>query len=336
MRIRALPPALGRAAQRNIEGMGVRARQRHAVVQWIEARRRAGMGRDDACRIAGVHPRSYARWAKALRDSGPRALEPKSSRPRTPRRPWKRREVGEAVERLRGIRPCGKEKLAVLLRREGYRVSASTVGRVLRALHRRGRIEPVGAHAARGRRRRAARRPHARRKRAHERARRAGQLVQLDTLVESSQVRSRWQFSAVDPVSRHVHARLVTRPGSAQAARFLEACLDTWPHPIESIQVDNGSEFKGAFERVCAERGIELVTIAPASPRSNGCVERLQRTFRDEYYAVEPAHEGVDAGNDHLQAYLHYYNHERPHHALDLRTPSEYTAPRNPQTRQTS
>jgi transposase InsO family protein len=76
------------------------------------------------------------------------------------------------------------------------------------------------------------------------------------------------------------------------------------------------------------------VTIPPSRPQRNGCVERLQRTFRDEHYAYEPASLDLDGANAHLDAYLHYYNHHRPHHALDLKTPMEYAPTRNPQTSQ--
>jgi transposase InsO family protein len=298
------------------------------MIAWVDERRRQGVTRDEACRILGISSRSYTRWRGILRRSGVRALA-RRDHGRRHRDPWKRREVREAVERLRLLHPCGKDKLAILLAREGVIVSASTVGRVLRYLMARGRIQRLG-WAPKGRWRAQRARPHARRQRPFERAQQPGELIQIDTLHEYSTLQARYHFSAVDPKRKFAHARLYGRATSRSAERFLRECLERWPDPIRSIQVDNGSEFRGAFERACAQFGIELVTIAPQRPQRNGCVERLQRTFRDEHYAYEPDHLDLAGANAHLDTYLHYYNHHRPHHALDLKTPMAYAHPQNP------
>ncbi len=225
--------------------------------------------------------------------------------------------------------PCGKDKLAILLARQGVTVSASTVGRVLRELMTRGRIQRLGWRPQRRWRARPAR-AHARRQRPFERAQRPGELIQIDTLHEYSTLRARYHFSAVDPTRKFAHARLYDRATSGSAEGFLRECLERWPDRIRSIQVDNGSEFRGDFERACAKLQLELVTIPPSRPQRNGCVERLQRTFRDEHYAHEPASFDLDGANTHLDTYLHYYNHHRPHHALNLQTPMAYAHQRNP------
>ena len=162
-------------------------------------------------------------------------------------------------------------------------------------------------------------------------------LVQIDTLHERSQPSHHCRhFSAIDPITRYAHAHLSHQASSSAAASFLRDCLERWPHPISSIQVDNGSEFMGAFERVCSERGVELVTIPPATPKPNAHVERLQPTFRDEHYAFEPPALALTEANTHLASYLHSYNHHRPHHALHLQTPIEYAQGWNPPTSQTT
>lgn len=299
------------------------------MVAWIDERRAHGVTRDDACRMLGISPRSYTRWRAVLRRDGVRALANRHAQTRK-RDPWKRRETREAIEHLRLTHPCGKDKLAILLARQGTIVSASTVGRVLHELMHRGRIHRIGWSPKRRWRARRER-PHARRQRPFEKATHAGDLIQIDTLHEYSNLHRRHHFSAIDPTRKFAHARLFERATSRNAERFLIECLERWPDRIRSIQVDNGSEFHGAFERACATLGLELVTIPPRRPQRNGCVERLQRTFRDEHYAYEPAHLNLKGANQHLDAYLHYYNHERPHHALRLKTPMEYAPTRNPQ-----
>jgi transposase InsO family protein len=334
VRLLGLPSGFHVAAARSPDDVPADARSRALVVAWIDERRARGATRDDACRILGVSSRSYTRWRSILRRDGVRALSRRGTRTRR-RVPWRRREIREAVERLRLQRPCGKEKLAVLLAREGIVVSASTVGRVLRELMTRGRIQRLGWRPQRSWRARPAR-PHARRQRPFERAQQPGELIQIDTLHEYSHLRARYHFSAVDPTRKFAHARLYDRASSRSAEGFLRECLERWPDRILSVQVDNGSEFRGDFERACAKLELELVTIPPSRPQRNGCVERLQRTFRDEHYAYEPASLDLNGANAHLDTYLHYYNHHRPHHALQLKTPMAYAHLRNPRTSQRS
>ncbi len=327
MRIVALPAGFYRANRRVGCDVPADALRRAAIVEWVDARRRLGVTRVDACRLLGVSTRSYDRWRRTLRRFGVRALATRSSRPRNARVASKRREVAEHVERLRKLHPLGKEKLAVLLlTREGITVSASTVGRVLSELKRRGLIEPIGCARRSSRtHRRGIQRFHARRKGKGEKATKPGQLVQIDTLHEYSNQHLRVHFSAIDPINRFAHAKLYPTASSHNAKAFLEECLSVWPTPITSLQVDNGSEFKGHHEKACQELNLELVTIPPATPKANGKVERLQRTFRDEHYAYEPPALTLHEANNHLRTYLDFYNHHRPHKALNNQTPINYT-----------
>lgn len=336
MRLIGLPAGFYRVNRRAPQDVPADALRRAQLVAWIDQRRRAGMRRDDACRIAGVSARSYTRWRATLRRHGIRALTAKSSRPHRPRLPSKRRLAAQDIERLRRQHPVGKEKLVILLAQQGLPVSASTVGRILRELIGRGVIEPIGASRRHSRQRRNhAKRLHARRKRPNERPTGPGSLVQLDTLHEYSNLTRRIHFSAIDPGNRYAHAKLMSSASSSNAKTFLQECLATWPHPITSLQVDNGSEFKGHFEQACKDLNLELVTIPPASPKSNAKVERLQRTFRDEHYAFEPPNLTLEDANKHLNTYLHFYNHHRPHHALAMKTPMTYHQDRNPNTSHT-
>ena len=335
MRLTALPSVLARAARHPGVDVPEDARRRAALVAWIDERRARGMTRDEACRVAGISPRSYTRWRLRLRAHGVRALASRSSRPARPREAWKRREVRELIEFERLLWPAGKEKIAWRLQHYyEVQVSASTVGRVLSELLRRDRIHRIGYAPSQARRRSRAARAYARRQALGERARMPGELVQIDTLVERSDARVRYHFSAIDPVQRCAHARLAASGTSRNAAAFLLECIECWPSPIRSVQVDNGSEFMGEFERACQELGIELVTIPPRSPKRNGKVERLQRTFRDEHYAYEPPSLSLSEANEHLDAYVHHYNHERPHMGIGMRPPMTYDATGTPRTGQ--
>lgn len=63
----------------------------------------------------------------------------------------------------------------------------------------------------------------------------------------------------------------------------------------------------------------------PRSPKLNGHVERMQRTFRDEFY-TRPLPSQIPELQRELDAYLDHYNRRRPHRALGGLAPLEYLA----------
>ena len=91
-------------------------------------------------------------------------------------------ELVEAVLKLRETYPrWGKDKLVVLLHREGFDCSASIVGRMLHKLKERGVLrEPMSNHLSAGRR--WWQRPYAVRKPKEYLAKKPGDIVGLDTL----------------------------------------------------------------------------------------------------------------------------------------------------------
>jgi len=76
------------------------------------------------------------------------SLEDRSHRPRHVRQPTYSAELVNAVLGLREEYPqWGKDKLVILLRREGFNCSTSTVGRILHKLKERGVLqEPISHH----------------------------------------------------------------------------------------------------------------------------------------------------------------------------------------------
>jgi transposase InsO family protein len=132
-------------------------------------------------------------------------------------------------------------------------------------------------------------------------------------------------FSALDLVTRFSLAQVHTRATANLAAGFLSALVTKAPFPIRAVQVDGGSEFMAEFEEACRSLGIRLFVLPPRSPKLNGHVERMQRTFRDEFYTL-PLPRGLVRLQAELDAYLAYYNHRRPHMALGGLAPLEFLA----------
>jgi transposase len=294
---------------------------------------RQGQNARLTCRHFGISPDTFYRWRRRY---DPRRLESleddrRTRRPHRVRQPQTPLEVVGRIQALREQYPrWGKDKLVVLLRREGLGLSASTVGRVLQRLRARGALrEPrLGRRKSRGRPR-----PHAQRLPAGYPIRRPGDLVQVDTLdvLVVANVR-RKQFTARDMISRYDVVEVYSRATAQTATAFLDALVARMPFPIRALQIDGGSEFRGAFEGACVTRGLQLFVIPPRSPKLQSHVERAQRTHREEFYEVWPVQATLAEHRVQLQAWAHIYNTIRPHQHLHYRTPFEvcqqYTATR--------
>lgn len=139
MRIVGLPKPFYTLARYAPVRLSPQAEQRERALRCWQALRGYGCSIPEASRLVGVSRATLFRWQKRLKEQGPRGLEPRSRRPRRLRQPTWSVELAQAVLRLREAYPrWGKDKLAVLLRRQGREVSTSRVGRILRRLKARG------------------------------------------------------------------------------------------------------------------------------------------------------------------------------------------------------
>lgn len=91
--------------------------------------------------------------------------------------------------------------------------------------------------------------------------------------------------------------------------------------PVENILTDNGREYCGRpmihpYQIFLELNDIEHRRTKVARPRTNGFVERFNRTVLDEFFR-ETFHDKFYASVGELQEdldkWLHYYNYERPH-----------------------
>lgn len=151
-----------------------------------------------------------------------------------------------------------------------------------------------------------------------------GQMVQIDHMSVSKNQLYLKHFQAWDPSSKFIHAKCYHQATSRNAKRFLEELIEQAPFPIQSIQVDGGSEFMQPFEGACQKQGISLYVLPPKRLQYNGGVERGNRIFREKFYAKPSLTNSIAELNHDLAQALYKYNHYRPHHSLHLKTPSEY------------
>lgn len=276
------------------------------------------------CRHFGIARSTYYRWATRYDPQRLSVLENRSSAPRRMRRPPWTAEQAAAVRQVREAHPrWGKDKLAVVRRRDGSTLSVSMIGRILRDLKRRGvLVEPIAArlrpHARHNR-------PYAIRKPKEHPVAQPGDLIQLDTMhLMPVPGMERRHFSAVDLISRWSVTGVRASATAGTARDFLAELDERLPFPVRAIQVDGGSEFMAEFEAACQERGITLFVLPPRSPKLNGHVERVNRTHRQEFWELYDGDLELPPLRAALRAWEESYNHVRPHQALGYRTPAEY------------
>jgi transposase InsO family protein len=305
---------------------GTISREAKKRLQWMDHYHKHGNARF-TCRYFGISPQTFYRWKNRFDRYDLTTLEEQSRRPHKVRKPETPEETQERIRELRNRYPrWGKDKLVVLLRREGIKISASTVGRVIHRLKKRGLlIEPVNAALAKRSRKRGWKPRYAIRKPKGYKIQGPGDLVEVDTLkVTLIPNEIRYQFSARDVVVKFDGLRAYKSQTSMKAAHFLQYLQKKFPFKIKAIQIDGGSEFKKYFEQECKRREIILFELPPRSPKLNGHVERSNRTSREEFYEVEEIDLSIEKHNQQLEQWEYVYNYIRPHQSLDYLTPNEY------------
>ncbi|HEY44772.1 MAG TPA: helix-turn-helix domain containing protein, partial [Anaerolineae bacterium] len=149
-------------------------------LRWLKAWRALtenGLSSQQAADVLHLSRATLYRWERRLKAEGLRGLEERSRRPKHCRRRQWSPELAEAVQAYRERYGWDKEKLAVLLKQEGWQTSASTVGRIMKRLKARGVLRNVIRTY-----KRSVKRPYATRKPKDYPVRDPGDLVQVDTL----------------------------------------------------------------------------------------------------------------------------------------------------------
>src|ERR1700744_1312449 len=264
--------------------------------------------------------RHLARWAQeAYRLSERRAARVLAMDVNTLRY-RSRRVIQEALRcRLRELAAThvryGYRRLTVLLRREGWAVNAKRIYRLydeedlkVRSVEREkiGRRQRVAQGQATG----------------------PNQCWSADFVSDKlSDGRSYRILTLVDQFTRECLGLEAERSmqGSHVVALLNRVMQERGAAP-RSITLDNGSEFSGrVLEAWAMQNGVQLCFIRPGRPVENGFIESFNGRVRDECLNVEwfgSLHEA----RERLAQWRDHYNLQRPHSALDDRTPASFAS----------
>lgn len=130
---------------------------------------------------------------------------------------------------------------------------------------------------------------------------------------------------SIDVNTKFAHVRKVKTLSSKQAKLTFQEFQHLSPHPIHTVQTDNGSEFFKTFHQYLEEQQIKHQFIYPKSPKINGVVERFNRTIQEEFInRNDETCFDLEAFQVKLTGYLDWYNYKRPHAALNYQSPMQF------------
>lgn len=319
--VNGLAPGISRLAGRTADI----SRDAQRRVKWFDYYGAHGHNARLTCRHFGISPETFYRWKRRYNPHHLESLEDRPHRPKHVRLPTASTEMVTEVLKLREKYPrWGKDKLVVLLGRQGCHVSTSMVGRIIRRLKDRGALcEPVGNHVSAHKR--GFKRPYGVRKPKEYKVVNPGDLVQLDTLdIRPLPGVILKHFTARDILSRWDTLGIYGRATSCTAKKFLDSMQERMPFTIKAIQVDGGSEFESVFEEECQKRNINLFILPPRSPKLNGCVERAHRTHIEEFYEVTDSSFDLRDIREKLLDWEKICDTVRPNQAIKYLTPLEF------------
>ena len=141
-----------------------------------------------------------------------------------------------------------------------------------------------------------------------------------DALADGRRFRT---FNVVDDFNREaIHIEVDTSITSGRLVRIFSRLQQEHGLP-QVLRTDNGPEFLGeTFTRWAKQAGMAIQYIQPGKPNQNAYVERFNRTYRDELLDMY-LFATLDDVREATRWWMREYNEERPHDALNDRTPVE-------------
>lgn len=302
--------------------------QVHANAPWTPLRRRELISRvdtgelsvADAAELGGVSERCVHKWLARWRDGDRELADRRSVAHRLPHATPP--ALVKTIELLRGQRWTTPQLAWALA------MPLSTVGAVCRRLGR-GRLGPAEAPE-----------PPNRYQRRHP-----GSLVHLDIKKlgrfevpghratgdrqQGESPGAGWEYLhvAIDDATRLAYAEVLDHGETGDAtAGFLQRALAWFAArgvTVREVLTDNGPGYRSrVFTEVVVGYGLKHRRTRPYRPRTNGKAERFIRILLNEW-AYRVTFASSNARRDALPAYLHYYNHHRPHGSLNQTSPGQ-------------
>jgi len=274
-------------------------------------------------RYFGISRKTFYYWKKRYNPYNLKTLEDRSRAPIKRRKPEityleEQRIISLRKKHLR----YSKIKLAVIYRRRYHKkISSWKVQRVIQRYQLY--YHPIRTAKAQRKRQRAQR---TKRITELKKEPRTGFLICADVIVIYWNNLKRYIFTAIDFYSKIAFARMYTTKSSKKAQDFLKRLHYLYQGKIENLQTDNGSEFKGYFERTINQlpKPIQRYFSRPHTPKDNPANENFNGTLQREFIDLGNFTPNLKIFNKKLTEWLVEYNFKRPHQTLGYQTPIEF------------
>lgn len=255
-------------------------------------------------RRLGVEPSTVSRWVKLDPTGGWRLIPTHSCRPHY--HPAALNEtIVDRILVLRSERNQCAEILHHRLKEEGVVVSLSSVKRILRrhGLTRFSRWKKWHQYPSR------------------PMPEKPGLLVQIDTILDGTPDERLNVYTGLDVCSRFAFALPTEHINTHASWGFVKGIARRAPFTVRTLQSDHGAEFSKWFTKQCLCYGLKHRHSRVRRPTDNGHLERFNRTLQEECLNRIPR--SLRRWRKEIPEFLRYYNHERPHMGLEMKTPAE-------------
>jgi len=148
-----------------------------------------------------------------------------------------------------------------------------------------------------------------------------GILVQIDTIFDGIPENRVYIYTLIDVFSRWTYALPKLNISTHKSLSFVKQAQIIAPFKFNTLQSDHGSEFSKWFTKRIMENGFSHRHSRIRTPSDNGHLERFNRTIQEE--CLSRVSRNLKSYQKEIPKYLHFYNYERPHMALDMKTPIE-------------
>jgi len=259
-----------------------------------------------AARHIGVEPSTVSRWVKKIGWSNVRDIPTLSSRPLTNPNALPKETVQKIVE-VREDRGRCAEVVHREVRNAGYSVSLSSVKHTLDRYGLTKKRSPW-------------KRYHAPMERPYVAL--PGDLVELDTIHMGPHRPGRlYVYTLLDVLSRWAWAQVELRITTHHSLKFVEEAQKQAEFNFNTIQSDHGQEFSTWFTENIRIRGLTHRHSRVRQPNDNAHLERFNRTIQEECLNRIP--QTLKSYQKEIPEYIRYYNNERLHLGLELKTPRQ-------------
>lgn len=146
-----------------------------------------------------------------------------------------------------------------------------------------------------------------------------GLLVEIDTIVDGPHTDRLYVYTLLDVYSRVAHAIPASVINTHHSLRFVEKSQILLPFRFQTIQSDHGAKFSKWFTKRILELGMAHRHSRVRTPNDNAHLERWNRTLQEECLLRIPR--SLRSWQKEIPDYLQYYNEERPHMGLGMKTP---------------